>query len=115
MTFDETSMRKMPSGIAGFDPFTSGGLPLREDETRITSERLCRGGERLDTMVGGGYYCGANVLVNGFSGTAKTTLGDELLPRADRAEESQAGGERYLFYTHLMIAELGDRIGVVFA
>jgi len=43
-------------------------------DTRVSSERISSGVERLDTMLGGGYYRGASVLITGFSGTAKTTL-----------------------------------------
>ncbi len=43
-------------------------------ELRATSERVSSGVERLDTMLHGGYFRGASILVTGFSGTAKTTL-----------------------------------------
>jgi KaiC/GvpD/RAD55 family RecA-like ATPase len=41
----------------------------------VTSERVSSGVERLDTMLGGGYYRGANVLVTGLPSTAMTALG----------------------------------------
>ncbi|MET0517563.1 MAG: circadian clock protein KaiC [Burkholderiaceae bacterium] len=43
-------------------------------DAKVSIERISSGVERLDTMLGGGYYRGASVLITGFSGTAKTTL-----------------------------------------
>jgi circadian clock protein KaiC len=40
----------------------------------VTTERVSSGVARLDTMLGGGYYRGASVLITGFPGTAKSTL-----------------------------------------
>ena len=40
----------------------------------VSNERVSSGVERLDTMLGDGYYRGASVLITGFPGTAKTTL-----------------------------------------
>ena len=60
-------------------------------ETTVTSERLTTGVERLDTMLGGGYYRGANVLITGFPGTAKTTLSGAF------AEAACGRGERTMF------------------
>jgi circadian clock protein KaiC len=40
----------------------------------VTTERVSSGVERLDTMLGGGYYRGASILITGLPGTAKTTL-----------------------------------------
>lgn len=39
-----------------------------------SSDRVSSGVERLDTMLGGGYYRASSVLITGFPGTAKTTL-----------------------------------------
>jgi circadian clock protein KaiC len=47
--------------------------PSRAD-IKVSKERVSSGIERLDTMLGGGYFRGASVLITGFSGTAKTTL-----------------------------------------
>ncbi len=46
------------------------------DQTHIklTNERVSTGIDHLDTMLGGGYFRGASVLITGYSGTAKTTL-----------------------------------------
>jgi circadian clock protein KaiC len=47
---------------------------LRRTDAKVSTERVSSGVERLDNMLGGGYYRGASVLITGFSGTAKTTL-----------------------------------------
>jgi circadian clock protein KaiC len=52
----------------------AGARTLGRVDVNATNERVSSGVERLDTMLGGGYYRGANVLITGFSGTAKTTL-----------------------------------------
>jgi circadian clock protein KaiC len=57
----------------------------------VTNERVSSGVDRLDTMLGGGYYRGANVLITGLPGTAKTTLSGAF------AEASCRRGERTLF------------------
>lgn len=57
----------------------------------VTHERVSSGVERLDTMLGGGYYRGASVLITGFPGTAKTTLSGAF------AEEACRRGERTMF------------------
>jgi circadian clock protein KaiC len=56
-------------------------------DVTVTTERVSSGVERLDTMLGGGYYRGANVLISGFSGTAKTTLGGAFAQSACRRRE----------------------------
>lgn len=43
-------------------------------DAKVSTERISSGVERLDTMLSGGYYRGASVLITGYSGTAKTTL-----------------------------------------
>jgi circadian clock protein KaiC len=48
--------------------------PLSVLDVKVSNERVSSGIERLDIMLGGGYYRAANVLITGFSGTAKTTL-----------------------------------------
>jgi circadian clock protein KaiC len=57
----------------------------------VTNERVSSGVARLDTMLGGGYYRGASVLITGFPGTAKTTLSGSF------AEAASRRGERTLF------------------
>jgi len=59
--------------------------------TSATMERVSSGIARLDTMLNGGYFRGASVLITGFSGTAKTTLSGAF------AEAACKRGERTLF------------------
>ena len=42
-------------------------------DINVTNERVSSGAERLDTMLGGGYYRAASVPISGAPGTAKTT------------------------------------------
>ncbi len=58
---------------------------------KVSNERVSSGVARLDTMLGGGYYRGAGVLITGFPGTAKTTLSGAF------AEAACKRGERTLF------------------
>lgn len=58
----------------------------RADES-VSNERVSSGVERLDTMLGGGYYRGASVLITGFPGTAKTTLSGAFAEAACRRNE----------------------------
>lgn len=62
---------------------------LSELEFEASTERLSSGVERLDAMLGGGYYRRASVLVTGSPGTAKTTLAgafvDAACQRGERA------------------------------
>jgi circadian clock protein KaiC len=60
-------------------------------DAAATSERVTSGVKRLDTMLGGGYYRAACVLITGFPGTAKTTLSGAFADAACRR------GERTLF------------------
>jgi circadian clock protein KaiC len=59
-------------GSAGFE--LAVARPLGRGVSIVSQERVSSGVERLDTMLGGGYYRGASVLITGFPGTAKTTL-----------------------------------------
>jgi circadian clock protein KaiC len=59
-------------GKTGFIVATSGGP--RKGLSYVGQERVSSGVKRLDTMLGGGYFRGASVLITGFPGTAKTTL-----------------------------------------
>ncbi|MDO8413629.1 MAG: circadian clock protein KaiC [Gallionellaceae bacterium] len=60
-------------------------------DTQVSQERVSSGVKRLDTMLGGGYYRGASVLITGFPGTAKTTLSGAF------AEAACKRGERTMF------------------
>lgn len=64
---------------------------LGRGDAKVTNERVASGVERLDTMLGGGYYRGASVLITGFPGTAKTTLSGAF------AEAACQRGERTMF------------------
>lgn len=83
----------------GEAPFLIGdrGIELAPTRTaglvgaRVSNERVSSGVKRLDTMLGGGYFRGASVLITGFSGTAKTTLSGTFTEAACRR------GERALF------------------
>ncbi len=76
-------------GKNGFDVAIS--RMLGRVDTKVTNERVTSGVARLDTMLGGGYYRGASVLITGFPGTAKTTLSGAF------AEAACKRGERTMF------------------
>ncbi len=65
-------------------------MPGRVD-TKVSTVRVSSGVTRLDTMLGGGYFRGACVLITGFSGTAKSTLSGAFAAAACQR------GERTLF------------------
>lgn len=65
--------------------------PVDPKVSKVSTERFSSGIERLDTMLGGGYYCGSSILITGYSGTAKTTLSGSF------AEAACQRGERTLF------------------
>jgi circadian clock protein KaiC len=75
-------------GPAGIEIATFGPDELDFD---VSSERVPTGVERLDEMLGGGYYRGSSVLITGVPGTAKTTLG------ASFAAATCDSGERALY------------------
>ena len=99
----QRNLRVLKYRGSGFDeneaPFLIGNQGLEVAVTRApghvsvkaTRERVSSGVERLDTMLGGGYFRGASILITGFSGTAKTTLS------AVFAEAACQRGERTLF------------------
>src|SRR5580698_3175098 len=76
-------------GDAGFD--VAIARTLGREDAKVTNERVTSGIKRLDTMLGGGYYRAACVLITGFPGTAKTTLSGAF------AEAACRRGERTLF------------------
>jgi circadian clock protein KaiC len=76
-------------GKGGFD--VAVARMLGRVDAKITNERVTSGVKRLDTMLGGGYYRGASVLITGFPGTAKTTLSGAF------AEAACRRGERTMF------------------
>lgn len=76
-------------GKTGFDVAIARTLGRVDSE--VTVERVSSGVKRLDTMLGGGYYRGASVLITGFPGTAKTTLSGAF------SEAACQRGERTMF------------------
>ena len=87
-SFDENEL-PFVIGKTGFDVAVS--RMLGRVDAKVTNERVSSGVERLDTMLGGGYYRGASVLITGFPGTAKTTLSGAF------AEAACERGERTMF------------------
>jgi circadian clock protein KaiC len=87
-SFDENESPFLigPSGLEVAVARTLGRI-----DANVTTERVSSGVKRLDTMLGGGYYRGASVLITGFPGTAKTTLSGAF------AEASCRRGERTMF------------------
>ena len=76
-------------GKNGFD--VAMAHTLGRGDSEVSFERVSSGVKRLDTMLGGGYYRGACVLITGFPGTAKTTLSGAF------AEAACRRGERTMF------------------
>ena len=76
-------------GASGFEVAVT--RTIGRGNVAVTSERVGSGVARLDTMLGGGYYRGASVLITGFPGTAKTTLSGAF------AEAACGRGERTMF------------------
>lgn len=81
-------------------PFVIGpsGIEVAEQHTYhpptvATTERLSTGVSRLDTMLRGGYFRGATILITGLPGTAKTSLGGAFIAASCQQ------GERALFVT----------------
>jgi circadian clock protein KaiC len=72
-------------GKNGFDVAIS--RILGRVDAKVTNQRVTSGVERLDTMLGGGYYRGASVLITGFPGTAKTTLSGAFAEAACKRRE----------------------------
>ena len=87
-SFDE-SEAPFVIGSAGFDVAITRSIS--RSDLKISHERVTTGVKRLDTMLGGGYYRAASVLITGFPGTAKTTLSGAF------AEGACRRGERTMF------------------
>ncbi len=68
----------------GFEVAPGANVTL---EHPVSAERVSSGIERLDTMMGGGYFRGTSVLVSGSPGTAKTTLAGAFVLSACRRHE----------------------------
>jgi circadian clock protein KaiC len=76
-------------GASGFD--VAIAPTMGRYDGRVSLERVSSGVKRMDTMLGGGYYRGASVLITGFPGTAKTTLSGAFV------EASCRRGERTMY------------------
>ncbi|MDB6099083.1 MAG: circadian clock protein KaiC [Gammaproteobacteria bacterium] len=99
----QRNMRLLKYRGSGFDenesPFVIGDdgfdvavvRVLGRASAKVTNERVTSGIKRMDTMLGGGYYRAACVLITGFPGTAKTTLSGAF------AEAACKRGERTMF------------------
>jgi circadian clock protein KaiC len=79
-------------GKHGFDVALARTSP--KFDAKVSNERISSGVERLDTMLGGGYYRGASILITGSPGTAKTTLSGSF------AQAACLRGERTLFISY---------------
>lgn len=60
-------------------------------DVAISNERVKTGVERLDVMMGGGYYRGSSIIITGVPGTAKTTLAGSF------ANKMCSHGEKVLY------------------
>ncbi|MDQ3517156.1 MAG: circadian clock protein KaiC [Gemmatimonadota bacterium] len=69
----------------GIEVATSGTSEMSHE---VSTERVSTGVERLDTMLGGGYYRVSSVLVTGAPGTSKTTLAGSFAAAACRRGEA---------------------------
>lgn len=71
-------------GPAGVEVGSSNGVhPVLQP----FKERVSTGIERLDTMLGGGFYRGTNALITGSSGTGKSTLAGAFMEAACHRDE----------------------------
>lgn len=70
-SFDENEVPFL-IGSEGFEVALS--CTARKESAQKSGGRVSSGVERLDTMLGGGYYRASSVLITGHPGTAKTTL-----------------------------------------
>ena len=75
-------------GANGVEVGSSNGI---HPEPQPFVERVSTGVERLDGMLGGGFYRGTNALITGSAGTGKSTLAGAFI------EAACARGERALF------------------
>jgi circadian clock protein KaiC len=83
-SFDE-SEAPFIIGSKGFDVALTRSI--RNVRSKVTNERVTTGVKRLDTMLGGGFYRSACILITGFPGTAKTTLSGAFADAACRRGE----------------------------
>ncbi|MES2642640.1 MAG: circadian clock protein KaiC [Myxococcota bacterium] len=81
------SPNEIPFNItsAGFE---LAGMGIVELDHPAYSDRVSSGVERLDTMLGGGYFRGSSVLISGAPGTAKTSLAISFVDAACKRGET---------------------------
>lgn len=77
--FDENAV---PYVIGPHGLELAGSLHAMSPPLRVSRERLSSGVPRLDSMLDGGYYRSASILVTGAPGTAKTTLAGAFIEAA---------------------------------
>lgn len=82
-----------PFGIGSHGIEVAYGNEARRERRHASTERLSSGVARLDTMLDGGYYRGAGILLTGSPGAAKTTLAGAF------AVSACERGEKTLFVT----------------
>lgn len=80
------SANEYPMAIGPEGLFVSGASSLKI-EHRVSGDRVSSGIDRLDRMLGGGYYRGSSVLIAGEPGTAKSTLSAVFAAAASRRGE----------------------------
>jgi circadian clock protein KaiC len=73
--------------LIGFEGIDVACSPNLDVVSPATHERVSSGIDRLDTMLGGGYFRGASILLTGAPGTAKTTLCGTFVEAAYRRQE----------------------------
>jgi circadian clock protein KaiC len=71
-------------GVEGVEVGAANGV---HPEPQPFKERISTGVQRLDEMLGGGFYRGTNVLLTGSSGTGKTMLAGSFIEAACRRAE----------------------------
>jgi circadian clock protein KaiC len=81
-SLNELPMVITPTGVAVF------GIRPAAMSYKVFDTRISTGVDRLDTMLGGGFYRGSSILVSGSPGTAKTTLGGVFVDAACKRGEN---------------------------
>jgi circadian clock protein KaiC len=71
-------------GPAGIEVGAGAATEMVHPASKV---RVSTGVERLDAMLGGGYYCGSSTLITGAPGTAKTTLSAAFAEAASRRND----------------------------
>jgi circadian clock protein KaiC len=84
---NEHSANEFPFTITTSGIEVAGGTSA-ELTYAVSTERITSGVERLDAMLGGGYYRGSSVLISGVPGTAKTSLATSFAEAACRRKEA---------------------------